>query len=150
MDKNFTDEQLINNKGKRDELVSRVDVLDKVKDLLLLPQMEMATTKQVAEFYEVDFKAINSIINRNRDELESDGMMKYTRTIIKENLKLQNEATEITPYVAILEDENGNEYKFTNRGSMMFPKRAILRIGMLLRDSKVAKEVRTQLLNIII
>ena len=30
----------------------------------------------------------------------------------------------------------------------LFPRRAILRVGMLLRDSKVAKEVRTQLLNI--
>ena len=30
---------------------------------------------------------------------------------------------------------------------MCFSKRAILRIGMLLRDSKVAQEVRTQLLN---
>lgn len=34
-----------------------------------------------------------------------------------------------------------------NRGVKVFPKRAILRIGMLLRDSEVAKEVRTQLLN---
>ncbi|MGE1009234.1 hypothetical protein [Bacillus cereus] len=33
-------------------------------------------------------------------------------------------------------------------GSNIFPKRAILRVGMLLRDSEVAKEVRTQLLNI--
>ncbi|PDY07989.1 hypothetical protein COM83_33620, partial [Bacillus cereus] len=30
----------------------------------------------------------------------------------------------------------------------LFPKRAILRVGMLLRDSEVAKEVRNQLLNI--
>lgn len=30
----------------------------------------------------------------------------------------------------------------------MFPKRAILRVGMLLRDSNIAQEVRTQLLNI--
>ena len=35
-----------------------------------------------------------------------------------------------------------------NRGLKVFPQRAIPRIGMLLRDSDVAKEVRTQLLNI--
>ena len=34
-----------------------------------------------------------------------------------------------------------------NTGIILFPKRAILRIGMLLRDSEIAKEVRTQLLN---
>lgn len=31
----------------------------------------------------------------------------------------------------------------------MIPKRALLRIGMLLRDSEVAKEVRTRLLDIV-
>lgn len=35
-----------------------------------------------------------------------------------------------------------------NRGLKVFPRRAILRIGMLLRDSEIAREVRTQLLNI--
>ncbi len=35
-----------------------------------------------------------------------------------------------------------------NAGIRLFSKRAILRIGMLLRDSEIAKEVRTQLLNI--
>lgn len=35
-----------------------------------------------------------------------------------------------------------------NRGIRCFSKRAVLRFGMLLRDSEVAKEVRTQLLNI--
>lgn len=38
--------------------------------------------------------------------------------------------------------------KMANRSNGLFPKRAILRVGMLLRDSEVAKEVRTQLLNI--
>ena len=34
------------------------------------------------------------------------------------------------------------------RGLKVFPRRAILRIGMLLRDSEIAKEIRTALLNI--
>ena len=34
-----------------------------------------------------------------------------------------------------------------NTGIKVYPKRAILRIAMLLRDSAVAKEIRTQLLN---
>ena len=33
-------------------------------------------------------------------------------------------------------------------GLKIFSKRAVLRFGMLLRDSKIAKEVRTQLLNV--
>jgi len=37
---------------------------------------------------------------------------------------------------------------FNNKSNTLLPRRAILRIGMLLRDSEVAKEVRSQLLNI--
>lgn len=145
--KKFTEEELLLMKNVREELVARVDVLDKVKGLLLLPQLEMATTKQVAEFYEVGYDAIESVVRRNNDELVSDGMVTWKRTDVK-NLNRQDDGIEITPYVAIIRDEKGNEYKFTNRGITVFPKRAILRVGMLLRDSEVAKEVRTQLLNI--
>lgn len=42
---------------------------------------------------------------------------------------------------------NGVTIKIPNRGIRLFSKRAVLRIGMLLRDSKIAREVRTQLLN---
>lgn len=37
--------------------------------------------------------------------------------------------------------------RFAYAGTVLFPKRAVLRVGMLLRDSDVAREVRTQLLN---
>ncbi|WP_330569043.1 hypothetical protein, partial [Clostridioides difficile] len=40
-------------------------------------------------------------------------------------------------------------FKIPPRGLILIPKRAILRIGMLLRDSEVAKEVRTRLLDIV-
>ena len=43
---------------------------------------------------------------------------------------------------------NGENLVVPNRGLKIFPRRAILRIDMLLRDSSVAREVRTQLLNI--
>lgn len=43
--------------------------------------------------------------------------------------------------------KNNETIEVPNRGIRIFPCRAILRIGMLLRDSDVAKEVRTQLFN---
>src|SRR5690606_31702564 len=45
--------------------------------------------------------------------------------------------------------EDYQKVEVPNRGLRLFPKRAILRIGMLLRDSEVAKEIRTRLLDII-
>ncbi|WP_227596045.1 hypothetical protein [Bacillus cereus] len=60
---------------ERDSLVERVEVLEKVKDLLLLPNMEYATTKQVADFYDIGKKSIDNVILRNKEELTSDGMI---------------------------------------------------------------------------
>lgn len=44
--------------------------------------------------------------------------------------------------------ENGQRVTINNRGLKVFSKRAVLRIGMLLQQSAIAREVRTQLLNI--
>lgn len=44
--------------------------------------------------------------------------------------------------------EDGQIITINNRGLKAFSRRAVLRIGMLLQQSDVAKEVRTQLLNI--
>ena len=44
-------ENLINLKEERDKAIHRIDVLDKVKHLLLIPHTEVSNIKQVAEFY---------------------------------------------------------------------------------------------------
>ena len=139
--------QFIDDKVLRDKSVEHYEVLEKVKDLLLIPNTKWATQKQVAEYYEVGEKAIETIYSRHRDELESDGVSLKS---YKEFLNIQNEGLEISYVVGktIFTFANGNELTVPNRGLKVFPRRAILRVGMLLRDSEVAKEVRTQLLNI--
>lgn len=126
----FTDPKNI---AQRDEYIKRIDVLSKVKGLLLLGGMEFATTKQIAEYYEVGVEAIKSIAKRHRSELETDGMVKQTYSDIKK--------------VTVHEEpllSSGVSY----RGANLFSRRAILRVGMLLKHSGVAEEVRTQLLNV--
>lgn len=139
--------QFIDDKALRDKSVEHYEVLEKVKELLLIPNTKWATQKQVAEYYEVGEKAIETIYSRHRDELESDGVSLKS---YKEFLNIQNEGLEISYVVGktIFTFANGNELTVPNRGLKVFPRRAILRVGMLLRDSEVAKEVRTQLLNI--
>ncbi|WP_144508469.1 hypothetical protein [Bacillus mycoides] len=39
------------NERLREKHVGRIEVLERIKALLLLPNLEIATTKQVAEFY---------------------------------------------------------------------------------------------------
>ena len=121
---------LIENKTIREKMIGNVSVLEKVKNLLLLGDSEFATLQQVAEYYEVSKQAIESIKNRNKEELINNGMKTFSNKEIKA-LNIQDEC-----------------FKIPNRGMILFNKRAILNVGMLLTIGKVAKEVRTRLLDI--
>lgn len=136
---------LLESKELREKLVAKVEILDKVKKLLLIPGTELATIKQVAEFYEVGEKAIETICLRHKEELQEDGLNLKS---YKDFLNIQNEGLEKSKGKVTFTFQSGEILNVPNRGLKTFPRRAILRIGMLLRDSAVAKEIRTQLLNI--
>ena len=139
----MNENELLTNGNLREELIEHYEVLEKVKELLLIPCTEFATTQQVADFYEVDNEAVQKVMQRNSDELLFDGMITLTGKETKEKLGSDNMSTQnFRGYFEL------NGVKMNNRANTLFPRRAILRVGMLLRDSKVAKEVRTQLLNI--
>lgn len=148
----ITSESMVDNHDLRNELITRTEVLDKVKKLLLIPEMNCMTIRQVADYYEVDVDTINRCCQRNRTEIEGDGVVSKTPKIFKEILN------RTTCSVKNFEQQNGKlviqiddntRLEIPNRGIKCFSKRAVLRIGMLLRDSKIAQEVRTQLLNIV-
>lgn len=136
----------------REEYIDRVDVLDKVKNLLVIPAMECMTMKQVADYYEVDIHTIQICYTRNKDELDYDGVCIKTPLDFKEIFKVTAcdfKDLEQKHGKLIIHIDDDTTIEIPNRGIKMFPKRAILRVGMLLRDSVIAKEVRTQLLNIV-
>lgn len=142
----FTNEHdLVANKELREVSIDRVEVLDKVKSLLLIAELEVATTTMVADFYEVDKKVIDSMTLRHRDELDTDGLYLLTK---KQALNLRKTDLMKSKYSVELGLGDGSFAKVVNRGTLAFPRRAILRIGMLLQDSKIAEEIRTQILNI--
>ncbi|MBY9077248.1 hypothetical protein KIH86_03505 [Paenibacillus sp. HN-1] len=119
---------LIESKSLRESYVDRTEVLEKVKKLMLLPDDVNASMEQVADYYEVPKQTINSLIFDNREELHSDGL----RTLTGEELNSFKELGLV----------GKNASAFT-----VIPRRAILRIGMLLRDSTIAQTVRTRLLD---
>ena len=123
--------QLLENKELREKNLGRVEVLDQVKELLMLGDTEFATTEMVAKYYEVKLEAIQSLIKDNREELLNNGFKLYKRSEILNVLKGQLEIT------------------IPNRGLNLFSKRAILNVGMLLRDSKIAQELRSRLLDVV-
>lgn len=137
--------QLVEKRELREEFIGRMEVLDKVGDLILLPSTEFATTEQVATYYGVPKETIETVVIRNKEELESDGYETYGKSEIVDFLK--GSLVRFKNFQGYMEIEHeGNLIKIANRGLRLFPKRAILRVGMLLRDSEVAKEVRAELL----
>ena len=135
--------QFIDDRHLRDKNVSRFDVLEKVKDLLLISGTDYAVLSQVADYYEVGLEAIASLVKDNREELLEDGLINATGVETKEILgKFSKDFANQRGYFTC------DGIKFNHRNNLLFTRRAILRVGMLLRDSVIAKEVRTQLLNI--
>ena len=110
----------------RDRFAHRTDVLDKVGVLRCLPDDMHATTDMVAEFYQVPVKTIQTVVQRNREELDDDGL----HIMAKDDLELTFN----------MKVGRASSY-------MLYPRRAILRVAMLLRDSPIARQVRDYLLN---
>lgn len=138
-------QEIINSKETRQALMERIEVLDKVKSLFLIPGYEVMTTKQVADYFEVDETVIRQLYVRNREEIDSDGVaMKKSKDFGSDNLSHPN----IHKRGCVVFEYNGVQFEVNNSGTRCFSRRAILRIAMLLRDSRVAQEVRTQLLNV--
>lgn len=129
----------------RESYIGRVEVLDRVGGLLLLPNTEFATTKQVAEYFGVPIDTIKACVLRNKREVEADGV----EVIKKENLLRFGTHLETKRGGFDILDGDKVVGTGSNKGITLFPKRAILRVAMLLRDSEVAKEIRTRLLDIV-
>ena len=146
MNTGFTETSLMDSRSCRDSFVARTEVLGKVKELILIPELEVMTTKMVADYYEVPIDTIQTCYNRNKNEIDMDGAVIKKLNEIKCLRSVQNEhiVQERTKALVVFPDFT---IDVPNTGIRVFSKRAVLRIAMLLRDSIIAKEVRTQLLN---
>ncbi|TDC20784.1 restriction endonuclease [Streptomyces sp. 8K308] len=122
--------ELLESRELRGRVVDRVEALDRVKALRTLPDGLHVTTRMVAAYYEVDIEAIKKIVVRHRAELEASGM--YTLRGAELHEFLRDNVSLRTP----------------GRGLTLYPRRAVLNVGMLLRDSVVARQVRSYLLDV--
>ncbi|MFE0692837.1 hypothetical protein [Streptomyces sp. NPDC058869] len=125
---------LTESRTMRAQTVTRVDVLDKVKTLSLLPDNVHATTEIVASYYEVDTEVIKKTVQRHREELASNGL----RVIRGDELRDFKRSTE------------GQSVPLSERinALTLFTRRTILNVGQLLAESDVARQVRTYLLEV--
>lgn len=145
--KNQDESPLCNDRTLRDKCVNHYEVLEKVKQLLLLPGTDMMSIDQVADYYEVTPEYIKILYSNNKGEIDLDGVEMFPRSYY-DGSKLNITSVEKKQTSVTYTFEDGQTITINNRGLKAFSKRAVLRIGMLLQQSDVAKEVRTQLLNI--
>ena len=157
MNTNVNVEEIIKDVKAIDRMADRVEVLGIVKEIFLIPRMETFTIKQIAEWYKVEPKTIRRIYQSCREEFERDGTRLVPLSEV--NSVFTGESANGTQmstlpkinksrYGVEIQLDNETWIKIPNTGVVMFPKRSVLRMGMLLQHSEVAKEVRTQLLNV--
>lgn len=118
----------IESKTLRDEMCQDeyLDILERVGQLITIPGTAYTTKENAAKFYEVSVGTIDSATSRHRDELVADG---YKMLSAKEFCTLHDA-----------------RIKSKARFLSLYPRRAMLRLGMILRDSRIAKMVRSYLL----
>ncbi|WP_346779926.1 hypothetical protein [Streptomyces sp. S3(2020)] len=119
---------LLESKSLRDSVLERTDVLDRVKALSLLPDGMHVTTAMVAAYFEVGLKAIESLVVDHREELVANGYRVLT-------------GTELTSFKEV------SGIQSRSRSLALYPRRAVLNVAMLLRDSEVARQARVYLLD---
>ncbi|WP_336113233.1 restriction endonuclease [Streptomyces sp. PTD9-10] len=119
---------LLESKSLRDSVLDRTDVLDRVKALSLLPDGMHVTTAMVAAYFEVSRKAIESLVLDHREELVATGYRVLA-------------GTELTSFKEV------SGIQSRSRSLALYPRRAVLNVAMLLRDSEVARQVRVYLLD---
>ncbi len=70
---------LIESRTMRDQYVYREEVLEKVKEVAFLTDNFEITIQTAADYYEVPFETIKSVIKRNRDEFNEYGELRVLK-----------------------------------------------------------------------
>ncbi|WP_037641126.1 restriction endonuclease [Streptomyces bicolor] len=125
---------LLESKSLRDSVLERTDVLDRVKALSLLPDGMHVTTAMVAAYFDVTVEVIRQLAKRHREELEANGMAVLRGSDLR---KFESDNMSLSL----------GSYPQARRSLTVFSRRAVLNVAMLLRDSTVARHVRTYLLD---
>ncbi|MFJ2645978.1 hypothetical protein ACIO1C_04495 [Streptomyces sp. NPDC087420] len=128
---------LLESRTMRAEHLGRVDALDKVKALVMLPDGIHIRTEDASRYFEVSTDVIRQLTARHRAELTENGMRVLRgsdlRSFHSDNMSLSS--------------GSGGSYPQRRSSLTLYTRRSVLNIAMLLRDSDIARCVRTYLLD---
>jgi hypothetical protein len=136
---NYKEQALVESKTLRDEALNtcNVDFLDKIKAVQYLTSDMILSVEQIANYYEVSKKSVETIITRNRDEFEDDGM----KVLVGDELRQFK--------LEVNSPSNEGELIDKRVGSFtILTKRSLLRVGMIMTNCAMASKIRNYLLNL--
>lgn len=122
-----------------------LNIMDEYKTITTINNMEYETLDRVAKYFEVDYNCIKMLVINHRDELIKNGLLILKGKETKEFLVSKNNCpTNYRGYFIV------DNRKFANKSNTLVNKRCFLNIAMLLRDSKVAQDIRSKILDIVL
>lgn len=131
-------EALTESKILRDKEISKASedqtqkILKKVKHLYSATWqgVDRVTRQEVANFYEVSIETITTAYQRHKEEFTNDGVKVFRGKDLKDGKLIMSLPS-------------------TTSQELLFTPRSVLRMGFILRDSEIARQVRDVALNII-
>lgn len=121
----------------RDEAIniSDVDFLDKIKAIKYLTDDMVLSIDQIAQYYEASIDSVRTIIKRNREEFEDDGMVVLSGKELKD-FKDKINASSIEP----------SPISNTVNSLTLLTKSSLLRIGLIMTNNLMATKIRNYLI----
>lgn len=133
MDKRIN-EGIVSVRERRAQMTeNNIHILESVKDILTIANTDLITVQMGADYFQVGLSTFEMVISNNRKELEENGYKTYKLKELKNMFENPSDLGIET---------------FPNRGKALLTKRTLLNIGMLLRDSEIAKELRRRMLDV--
>ncbi|WP_327245345.1 hypothetical protein [Streptomyces sp. NBC_01320] len=133
-----TEVALLESRALRVEQMGHVDVLDKVKSFVMLPDGIHVRTEDVARCFEVSTEVIKKVIQRHRGEMKENGL-----TLLRGS-ELRSFHRDM---MSLWGGEGGESYPQAATQLTLYTRRTVLNVAMLIRDSDIARCVRTYLLD---
>ncbi|MFB7969296.1 hypothetical protein [Streptomyces rubiginosohelvolus] len=133
-----TEVALLESRALRGERMGRVDALDKVKSLVMLPDGIHLRTEDVARYFEVSTGAVRRLTDRHQKELAENGLR------VLRGAELRSFHSDMK---SLWVGDRVESYPQAATQLRLYTRRTVLNIAMLLRDSDIASCVRTYLLD---
>ncbi|MFD8063506.1 hypothetical protein ACFXA0_05865 [Streptomyces cyaneofuscatus] len=133
-----TEVALLESRALRVEQMGRVDILDKVKSLVMLPDGIHVRTEDVARYFEVSTTSVRRLTDRHQEEFSENGLR------VLRGSDLQSFHSDM---MSLWKGEGVESYPQAATQLRLYTRRTVLNVAMLLRDSDIARCVRTYLLD---